>query len=244
MTQWGVGHDVPPVQPFANDYNDAYAGNLAIALACCAFVVFVYRTSVFLFCRIRDRVRLSDSGQASYTTADARFAFVKTHIIYAPLFRTRHKDSMYLFRTVKMGILPTRLQTAFLTGVIVMNVVLCVDNMEWSLIDTGQSDILLNHLRNRTGTLAVMNLILLTIMAGRNNPLIELLDISFDTFNLIHRWLGRIVVAEAVTHSIIQVIKSVQYDGDGWYGLAVQFQTQWLFITGLIVSKALTSPYL
>lgn len=245
MTQWGEGYDVAPVQPFADDYNDSYAGDLAIALACCAFVVFAYRISVFLFSRARDRVRLSDDGKASITTPNARFTFIKRHIIYAPLFRTRQKDSMYLFRAVKMGILPTSVQTTFLTGVITMNVVLCVHNMEWSLVGTGQSDILLNHLRNRTGTLAMMNMIPLTLMAGRNNPLIKFLDIPLDTFNLIHRWLGRIVVAEAVTHSIIQVIKSVQYD-EGWYGLAEQFQTLWLFITGLIVSKALTysCPYL
>jgi hypothetical protein len=38
-------------------------------------------------------------------------------------------------------------------------------------------------------------------MAGRNNPLIKLLGISFDTFNLYHRWLGRIVSLEAVVHT-------------------------------------------
>lgn len=39
-------------------------------------------------------------------------------------------------------------------------------------------------------------------MAARNNPLINWLNMSFDTFNLLHRWQGRIVVAEAVTHVI------------------------------------------
>lgn len=39
-------------------------------------------------------------------------------------------------------------------------------------------------------------------MAGRNNPLIKLLGISFDTFNLLHRWFGRIVILEAVAHTL------------------------------------------
>ena len=40
----------------------------------------------------------------------------------------------------------------------------------------------------------------LFLMAGRNNPLLPLLAISFDTFNLLHRWFGRIVVLEAIAH--------------------------------------------
>ena len=39
-------------------------------------------------------------------------------------------------------------------------------------------------------------------MASRNNPLIKWLGISFDTFNLLHRWFGRIVAMEAVCHTL------------------------------------------
>lgn len=39
-------------------------------------------------------------------------------------------------------------------------------------------------------------------MAGRNNPLINWLNLSFDTFNLLHRWFGRIVVLEAIAHTV------------------------------------------
>jgi len=39
-------------------------------------------------------------------------------------------------------------------------------------------------------------------MAARNNPLINWLNMSFDTFNLFHRWTGRIVVIEAIVHVV------------------------------------------
>jgi len=39
-------------------------------------------------------------------------------------------------------------------------------------------------------------------MATRNNPLISWANMSFDTFNLLHRWFGRIVALEAITHTV------------------------------------------
>ena len=50
----------------------------------------------------------------------------------------------------------------------------------------------------------------LFLLAGRNNPLIPLLNISFDTYNLIHRWFGRIVILEALAHTL------AHYGKNGW----------------------------
>jgi hypothetical protein len=61
---------------------------------------------------------------------------------------------------------------------------------------------LVAELRGRSGTLAVLNMIPLFLLACRNNPLIPVLQIDFGTFNLLHRWLGRIVVFEVITHVI------------------------------------------
>ncbi|KKY15943.1 putative metalloreductase [Phaeomoniella chlamydospora] len=44
-------------------------------------------------------------------------------------------------------------------------------------------------------------MVLLVALAGRNNPLIPLLKVNFDTFNLLHRWIGRIVILEAIAHT-------------------------------------------
>ena len=106
-----------------------------------------------------------------------------------------------------IGVLPTRFQTIFLSLVIGMNIALCATGIEWSQAGTPN---MLDHLRNRAGTLAVVNLIPLVIMGGRNNPLIQGLKISFDTFNLVHRWFGRIIVIEAVVHTISFTVKAVK----------------------------------
>jgi len=54
---------------------------------------------------------------------------------------------------------------------------------------------------------------LLFLLAGRNNPLIKLLGISFSTFNLLHRWLGRLVFAEVVAHAIAHLVGWVSTSG-------------------------------
>ncbi|KAH7084134.1 ferric reductase [Paraphoma chrysanthemicola] len=54
--------------------------------------------------------------------------------------------------------------------------------------------------RGRCGTLAAYNLVLTVPFALRNNPLILMLHISFDTFSTFHRWNARLVVCEATAH--------------------------------------------
>jgi len=53
----------------------------------------------------------------------------------------------------------------------------------------------------------------LFIMAGRNNPLINWLNLSFDSFNLLHRWFGRIVVIEAIVHGAAYTASVVSTGG-------------------------------
>lgn len=50
-------------------------------------------------------------------------------------------------------------------------------------------------------------------MAARNNPLINWLNMSFDTFNLLHRWFGRIVVLDVLTHTISWGVTTVTTAG-------------------------------
>ena len=106
---------------------------------------------------------------------------------------------------VEAGILPTRFQSLLLVGIIAMNVVLWAYGIEWN----GPILTRLQHLGNRSGTLAVFNIVPLVIMAGRNNPLISWLDISCNTFNLMHRWFGRIVVSFAVSHGVEEIMAIV-----------------------------------
>ena len=74
----------------------------------------------------------------------------------------------------------------------------------------------------------------LFIMAARNNPLIKWLNLSFDTFNLLHRWFGRIVVLEALAHAISWAASTVSTGG--WSAVQKAITTNPMEMYGFIVS--------
>ena len=171
--------------------------------------IFIYRTVVRSVRYLRTLTCLNNENQQYFKSPNPTYSWMKRHLLDAPLFRRRHQRQLRM-GPVEMGILPTRFQSLLLAGIIAMNVVLCAYGIEWN----GAFNTKLKHLRNRSGTLALVNMIPLVLMAGRNNPFIRLLDISYDTFNLMHRWFGRIVVALAVTHTTVEII-SITSTG-GW----------------------------
>jgi hypothetical protein len=71
-------------------------------------------------------------------------------------------------------------------------------------------------------------------MAARNNPLINWLNLSFDSFNLLHRWFGRIVVLEALAHTFAWVASTVHTKG--WAAVAKSIQSSPFIMYGFIVS--------
>lgn len=186
--------------------NEPYAIYLAFGLAALVVLLFGYRLVVSGVRYLRTVTTLQNDTQRYFRQPNQLFAFFKEHLFYAPLFGTRHHNELRLARGWGVGILPTRFQSFFLAGVIGVNVLLCALGIEWSDMPSSNS---LNHLRNRSGTLAVINMIPLVVLAGRNNPLIPLLNMSYDTFNLMHRWFGRIVVAEMVTHTVAWGVNAV-----------------------------------
>ena len=70
-------------------------------------------------------------------------------------------------------------------------------------------------------------------MATVKNPLISLLDVSYDSFNMIHRWLGRLSILQGIAHSLCYVIAKVKKQG--WEGMqqSVQHKAIW---TGLVAT--------
>jgi hypothetical protein len=122
------------------------------------------------------------------------------------------------------------MQLLLLTGYIGTNVAFCVVSIHWDqAFGTVASE-----LRNRTGVLAVVNMVPLFVLAARNNPLIVALGISFDTFNLLHRWFGRIVVLESLVHTGAYIAAVVQPTGS-WAGVLKSFSSP-MIMYGLIVS--------
>ncbi|MCJ1399497.1 hypothetical protein MMC11_002699 [Xylographa trunciseda] len=209
--------------------NILFATYTLVALASVVGAFLTYRLISSAARYIRKLTSLNNDNQMYFRMPSTWFGRVKKHLIYAPLFRSRHMQELQLLGRWGIGVLPTRFQTIFLTLVVAMNVALCATGIEWSQSGTTN---MLNHLRNRSGTLAVVNLIPLVIMGGRNNPLIQCLKISFDTFNLLHRWFGRIIVIEAVVHTISWTVKAVHLAG--WQGVQEELQTNQLIISGFI----------
>ncbi|KAK4507511.1 hypothetical protein PRZ48_001246 [Zasmidium cellare] len=164
-------------------------------------IVLIYRWTLHLLQHVRQLANLnhgtsSDGRQRYFSIPDERWARFKRHWLSAPLLRRRHNKEFRLSAAINVGTLPGRMQSFFLVGYFALNITFTVWKINWSnpqeFYHTGLS---------RTGILATLNMVPLFLLAGRNNPLIWLLGISFNDFNMIHRWIGRICVFEAVAHA-------------------------------------------
>ncbi|KAL3476887.1 ferric reductase like transmembrane component-domain-containing protein [Aspergillus californicus] len=110
-----------------------------------------------------------------------------------------------------MGTVPLRIETFLLTGYIVINLAFFVSLIDW----WKDYQEVMYQLKYAAGHLAVMNTPGMVLTAGRNNPLIHLLGIQFDTFNLLHRWVGRLTVVGAIVHTACAVAnKAAQMNMD------------------------------
>ncbi|KAL8808605.1 MAG: hypothetical protein Q9200_004208 [Gallowayella weberi] len=226
------GHQETPAQKAAASVdNTRFARYTLTVLAGIVVLLAAFRLVILSVRYIRTLTCLNNDTQRYFKMPNLAYGAVKQHLLYAPLFRRRHLRELH-FGWFHLGYIPTRFQSLFLTAVIVMNVSLSVSGIEWN----GTRAAALSHLRNRTGTLAVINMIPLVILAGRNNPLISLLSISFDNFNLVHRWFGRIVILQALAHSIAEMMNVI--DQGGWATMQLLFQKNEMFWTGLIATAA------
>jgi predicted ferric reductase len=200
---------------------------LIISGAVCAAVI-TWRVTDIAVKYARTIVGANNDNQRYFARPSPNSALAKRHILYAPVLSKRHNREIQLSRALNVGTLPTRFQLLFLAAYFATNVAFCVIDISFSdsFADVASS------VRNRSGALAVVNMVPLFVLAGRNNPLIPLLGISFDTYNLIHRWLGRIVALEAITHTLAHWAKG------GW-GPAIErtFKSE-SFLWGFIATVA------
>jgi predicted ferric reductase len=180
------------------DLNESLASYLLIVCGAVSIAVVAWRAIRHSTSLIRTVVSLGNNTQQYFALASPRLEAFKTHILWAPVMRKRHNREIQLSTAINIGTLPTRLQLLFLIGYLATNVGFCVIHIPFA----ESFDMAAAQLRSRSGTLCVVNMIALFLMAGRNNPLLPTLAISFDTFNLLHRWFGRIVTLEALTHVI------------------------------------------
>lgn len=152
----------------------------------------------------------------------------KRYLLYAPLGKKRHNREIQLSSAVNVGTLPSRFQTILITLYLASQLVYCLC-LDYEINETAA---LVAELRGRSGNLAVLNMVPLFLLAARNNPLIPVLHVSFDTYNLLHRWLGRIVVLEAVTHTVAWAVNA--YNEQNMVDMLARLRDTPFFIWGFV----------
>lgn len=209
-------------------FNQDFYDYLLIVCASLVAALFLWRVTIESVKHIRTLTCLANDTQRYYSMPTEKWASFKRHVLYAPIFRKRHSREIQLSSAINVGTLPTRFQFFILMGYFATNIAFCVVSIDWKQPLTTYA----REMRNRTGVLAVVNMIPLFIMAGRTNLLINWLNLSFDSFNLLHRWFGRIVVIESVAHGIAWAVGTVA--SKGWHGVATSIHTDQQVIYGFV----------
>ncbi|KAF2457991.1 hypothetical protein BDY21DRAFT_285235 [Lineolata rhizophorae] len=140
------------------------------------------------------------------------WSMVKKHLVYAPLWKHRHNRELQLSKAVGLGTLPSRLHIILIISYVLANIGFCLA-IPWD----GSRSSVTAALRGRSGHLATLNLIPTILFALRNNPMIWLLRVSYDTFNLLHRWVARIVIFESIMHVACWLANT--YNAGSWDGV-------------------------
>ncbi|KAK4117545.1 hypothetical protein N656DRAFT_700261 [Canariomyces notabilis] len=163
-----------------------------------------------------------------------RMPGLKQSLLYAPLWKKRHNREIRLSSAMNMGTLPSRFHALLLFGYLGSNLAYMFI-LDWK---NENKYALCAEIRGRSGTLSLVSMIPLIIFAGRNNPLIWLLNVSFDTYNLLHRWMGRVVVIEVIIHLIAWAI--VQVADNGWAGVSHKILHDPFITSGTVGVAAMT----
>ncbi|KAK4631722.1 Ferric/cupric reductase transmembrane component B [Fulvia fulva] len=164
--------------------------------------------------------------------------WLKKHLLFAPLFRNRHNREFHISEAVTVGTLPSRFHS-------VLIVLYLASNIAYTLAIDWNNPLApaVAEMRGRTGVLAMLNLIPTVLFALRNNPLIPILGVSYDTFNLLHRWCARVMVIESIIHSVMWGINSWDTADDqnkGSQQLLLLLQTSRSYAWGMVATCLFT----
>ena len=200
-------------------------------------VILIVRFGQMANAHLRHLLNLNTGSlQQAYWSQDRTTMWpkIKKNLLYAPLWRKRHNSEIQLSRALNVGTLPSRLHTVILTTYLLSNLVYCLV-LDYS---NPRAEILA-ELRGRTGHLAIVNMVPLVVLAGRNSPFIPLLRISFDTYNLFHRWFGRVVALQAFAHTIAWAMND--YTAKGSKGISEGLREDAFLGYGLVGTVAMAA---
>jgi hypothetical protein len=191
--------------PDYDEINTQIEHLILLILVCMVVCLFAWQMITIYIAHLRRLACFNSSTQKYFSRTSRIWAFLKKHVLYAPLFHIVHSQGIQI-RAWNLGVVPKRFHVLLIAGLVAMNAILVVIGIPFS----SSFDDFASVLQNRSGSIVAVNLIPLAISAGRNNPLIVLTRVPFDTWNLFHRWLARIVVIESIVHALMFIIPVVK----------------------------------
>lgn len=216
--------------------NFLWVDTFLVLLGVCAFTLLVLRIGNMVWRHQRHLSVMGNPTNQNFWRVNRTtfWPWLNRHILAAPLWKKKHNASFQISSAIDNGTLPGRWHTIMLVIYVALNVAWCVA-LPYKVLDHKQT---IAALRGRTGTLAALNLIPTILFALRNNPLITLLQVSYDDFNLFHRWAARITIAEALAHTLAWVYNTK--DGAGWAAVSAGLRTEGSYGWGLVGTVAFT----
>lgn len=130
----------------------------------------------------------------------------RQHIALPALAGTTHMGTTSVFGLPPVS-LPTRLEAICISFYIFLNILLGIIQYDYS------SPSSLMEAANRQGIFALLNILLLALHAGRNSPIILITGLPFSAVLLVHRWIGRLVVAQIAAHGLMIMYQSASTGG-------------------------------
>jgi predicted ferric reductase len=128
------------------------------------------------------------------------WTFIQSALILPAVWGKRHREP------IAGGQVPTRGQALYIALISVLNIILLVGpyvhhHPQSTFVSLAAQE--LSIIGNRAGCMAMGNVVVLFIFAGRNNVLLYITDWSHGTYLLLHRWLGYWAVFHTVLHSVM-----------------------------------------
>jgi len=135
--------------------NQDFYNYIFIILASLIVALTLWRVGMESVKYVRTLTSLNNDTQKYFALPSKTWASFKKHMLYAPVFSKRHNREIQLSSAINVGTLPTRFQLLFLLSYFGTNVIFCVYSIQWDQpLATAAK-----QLRNRTGILAVVNMV-------------------------------------------------------------------------------------
>jgi hypothetical protein len=206
-------------------------------------IILLYRIFIGHFRHLRLVAAITSSKSTNYFAQPLSDGLLRLqkHILLAPLFGRRHnKPFQTRFFGLYMGTLPSRINAIIIFSYILSNVLYCTLLLPWSgkvgpdnKLQAPTNAALIAEFRGRTGVMATINMIPLFVCMMRNNYVGTTIGVGFNTWNLYHRWAGRIVVLQSFAHVGAWMTNQVNYRG--WNGVLEAFCERRFLQMGLLV---------